>query len=232
MKITKPLKSVAIFGAGGQGREVLQLIKHINEVNPQWKCIGWFDDGVKRGEEIEGLPVLGGMVEANNWSTPLAIVIAIAWPKTKIKIVDLLNNDSLYFPTLIHPSVRLDNEEVEIGEGTIITQDCRFTINIKIGAFTLLNSGCCITHDVAIEDYCSIMPASVLSGTVVVKKGVYIGAGARIIQQLTLGEGSIIGAGSVVIRDIPPSCTAVGVPCKPIKFHERISVGHKIVRMG
>lgn len=223
MKTNKPVKTIAIFGAGGQGREVLQLIKHINEVSPQWKCIGWFDDGVAKGEEIDGLPVLGGLMEANSWSSPLGIVIAIAWPATKMKIVDLLNNDHLYFPALIHPSVRIDKMEVEIGQGAIITQDCRFTINIKIGQFTLLNSGCCLTHDVEIEDYCSIMPSVVLSGAVIVERGVYIGTGTRVIQQLKLGHDSIIGAGSVVIRDIPPNCTAVGVPCKPIKFHDRIT---------
>lgn len=224
MKTNKSAKAIAIFGAGGQGREVLQLIKHINEVSPKWKCIGWFDDGFTKGEYVEGLPVLGGVAEVNNWSSPLALVIAIAWPSAKEKVVSLLKNNHLYYPTLIHPSIRLDEEEVQIGQGAIITQDCRFTINIKIGAFTLLNSGCCITHDVEIEDYCSIMPSVTLSGAVKVEKGGYIGAGTQVIQQLTIGRGSIIGAGSVVIRDIPAYCTAVGVPSKPIKYHERVGM--------
>jgi serine acetyltransferase len=44
-----------------------------------------------------------------------------------------------------------------------------------------------------------------------------IGMGANIIQCLTIGARSVIGAGAVVLTDIPPDCTAVGVPAKIIK---------------
>jgi acetyltransferase-like isoleucine patch superfamily enzyme len=45
-----------------------------------------------------------------------------------------------------------------------------------------------------------------------------VGLGAKIIQCLSVGEWSIVGAGAVVIRDIPPGCTAVGVPARVIKL--------------
>lgn len=49
-----------------------------------------------------------------------------------------------------------------------------------------------------------------------------MGTGSIIIQGLTIGENSIIGAGAVVTTDVPKNCTAVGVPAKPIKYHENI----------
>ncbi len=210
-----PLHPIAIFGAGGQGREVLQLIHQINQSREQqWQCIGWFDDGIEKGSIIEGLPVLGGMKELNNWPEELAVAMAVAWPATKRKICHLFANNKLSFPTLIHPEVRFDKNEVNIGQGTIITQGCRFTVNITIGQFVLLNLSCIVTHDVVIEDYCSIMPSVNLSGAVVLEEAVYVGTGSQIIQLLTIGKNSIIGAGSVVVRDIPANCTAFGVPAK------------------
>lgn len=212
------LKQIAIFGAGGQGREVLQLIHQVNQAqDEQWECIGWFDDGIEKGSTIKGLPVLGGVKELNEWNQPLAIAMAVAWPNTKRKICSLLTNTTLSFPTLIHPSVSFDKEEISIGQGTIITQGCKFTVNIKIGQFVLLNLGCILTHDVTIGDYCSVMPSVNLSGAVVLQEAVYIGTGTQIIQLLTIGGNSIIGAGSVVINDIPVNCTAVGAPAKIIK---------------
>ena len=56
----------------------------------------------------------------------------------------------------------------------------------------------------------------------VINNGCDIGTKATIIPGITIGEWSIIGAGAVVVRDIPPHCTAVGVPAKPIKFHKDI----------
>lgn len=209
-----PLSSIAIFGAGGQGREVLQLLRHINQQELQWKCIGWFDDGIEKGTIIDGLPVLGGLKEINAWEQPLSIAMAVAWPSTKRKIVQLISNPLITFPTLIHPTVSIDTDEVNIGQGSIITQGCLFTINIELGQFVLLNLGCVLTHDVKVGDYCSVMPSVNLSGAVVLEEGAYIGTGVQVIQLLTIGKDSIIGAGSVVINDIPANSTAVGVPAK------------------
>ncbi len=41
---------------------------------------------------------------------------------------------------------------------------------------------------------------------------VTIGAGAKILGNITIGDYAKIGANSVVIKDVPPECTAVGVP--------------------
>lgn len=44
--------------------------------------------------------------------------------------------------------------------------------------------------------------------------GVLISTGATILGNVRIGVGAKIGAGSVVLTDIPPHCTAVGVPAK------------------
>lgn len=45
-----------------------------------------------------------------------------------------------------------------------------------------------------------------------IKDGVTIGAGAKVLGNITVGKDAKIGANSVVIKDVPPECTAVGVP--------------------
>ena len=53
--------------------------------------------------------------------------------------------------------------------------------------------------------------------------GVMIGAGAKVLGPFTVGAGSQIAAGAVVLSEIPPNCTAVGVPAQVIKENgERI----------
>ena len=72
-----------------------------------------------------------------------------------------------------------------------------------------------------ISDYCSFMPGVNISGVVVIKGSVYVGTGAKIINQVEIGENTIVGAGAVVFKSLPANCTAVGIPAKPIKFHDR-----------
>lgn len=51
----------------------------------------------------------------------------------------------------------------------------------------------------------------------VIKENVFIGARALILGPVTIGENARIGAGAVVLTDVPPDCTAVGVPAKIVK---------------
>ncbi len=45
-----------------------------------------------------------------------------------------------------------------------------------------------------------------------IEDNVTIGAGAKILGNITIGKDAKIGANSVVIKNVPPECTAVGVP--------------------
>jgi serine O-acetyltransferase len=46
---------------------------------------------------------------------------------------------------------------------------------------------------------------------------VFLGAGAKVIGAITIGDGVRIGANAVVVDDIPPHCTAVGIPARVVR---------------
>ena len=212
------MKDIAIYGAGGFGREVLALIKDINKVQPTWNFIGFFDDGRNIGDTINGFSVLGNIESLNNWETPLSVVVAIGTPRVKQVVVDRICNDKVDFPTIIHPSVIIgDSDFVSIGKGCIICAANILTTNIEIKDFVIINLACTIGHDTVINDYAAFMPSCNVSGEVVIEKGVYCGTGVKIINQVSIGEYSIIGAGAVVAKNQPGHATIVGVPAKVIK---------------
>lgn len=215
------MKDIAIFGVGGFGREVLALIKNINSVNPTWNIVGFFDDGYEKGKMVNGYPNLGGIEDLNQWNKHISLALSIGSPVVKKEILDKITNSLVEFPTLIHPSVWMGDEEfIEIGKGCIICAGTLITTNIKIDDFVILNLCCTVGHDTVIEKYAAFMPSVNISGEVTIGEGVYVGTGAKIINQLEIGEYTIVGAGAVVSKTLPAKCTAVGVPAKPIKFHE------------
>jgi sugar O-acyltransferase (sialic acid O-acetyltransferase NeuD family) len=215
------MKKITIYAAGGFGREILTLIKHINNIKDTYDFIGFYDDGISKGTLVNGHQVLGGLEELNKVTEPLGVVFAIGNPKSKCKVIELLNNPNLNFPILIHPNVVIgDLDFVKIGKGTIITAGCVLTTNIELGDFVILNLGCTVGHDTNIGNYSSFMPSVNISGEVMIAEKVYVGTGAKIINKLEIGSSSIIGAGAVVSKSLPSNCTAVGIPAKPIKFHE------------
>lgn len=213
------MKKIAIVGAGGFGREVKMLIDQINQVKNQFEIIGFYDDRTY-SSSINGVPYLGSVKDLDVVDFPLSVAVSIAEPRTKRKIVESITNPLIDFPNLIHPSVVIGEDDVRLGTGNIICAGVIITVNIEIGNFVILNLGCTVGHDTIVSDYSSFMPGVNISGEVVIEEGVYGGTGCKIINQLTVGTYTVIGAGAVVSKTLPPKCTAVGIPAKPIKFHD------------
>lgn len=214
------MKDIAIFGAGGFGREVKIIIDKINQEQPNtYNLLGFYDDGREKGELVNGFPVLGGVREINEVKKEMALAISIGDPRIKAKILDQINNPNIDYPAIIHPKASFSTDDVIIGKGTIICEGTILTCNIEVGEYVIFNLLCTVGHDTKIGDYSAFMPGVNISGEVTIGKGAYVGTGAKVINLLEIGEGAIIGAGAVVSKSIPANCTAVGIPAKPIKFH-------------
>lgn len=214
------MKDIAIVGAGGYGREVAWLIEDINKENPHWNILGFIDDNESmQGKQLGEYRVIG--TTDYLMDKELNVVIAIANPLIRRKIYNKLKHTKNIFPTLIHPSV-IYSDSVTFGQGVIVSAGNILTIDITIDDFVIIDRGCNIGHDTKISEFSTLLPNTIVSGNVHIKENILIGTGSTIIQGLTIRENSIIGAGAVVTKDIPKNCTAVGVPAKPIKYHENI----------
>ena len=82
------MKNIAIFGAGGFGREVKTILDRINVVTPNtYNFLGFFDDGFEKGSIVNGFPILGGIEDLNKVNESLSLVISIGDPIIKNKII-------------------------------------------------------------------------------------------------------------------------------------------------
>lgn len=100
----------------------------------------------------------------------------------------------------------------------------RYGLEMSIGAD--IGGGLYIAHPVGtvisvkkMGENCSIIAAVTLGmrnewDFPVIGDNVFIGAGARVLGGIEIGDGAMIGANAVVIKDIPATATAVGVPAR------------------
>jgi sugar O-acyltransferase (sialic acid O-acetyltransferase NeuD family) len=211
------MKPIVIYGAGGQGREVLMLIRQINENHHEWNPIGFIDDQVAANEVVNGLFVLGNIDYLNTMTDEIYVVIAMGYSGIRKMAFEKIHNKKVVFATLIHPSVQIaPYQYCSIGEGTVITAGNILTVNISIGKHVLLNIHSTIGHDAVIEDFVSIMFGCNISGNVTIKEGAFLGSGTAVLNGLTVNEGATSGAGTVIINNVPAHATVVGVPAKQI----------------
>lgn len=215
------MKDIAIYGAGGFGKEVACLIKRINEKEPTWNLIGFFDDNPKlKNQMISHFgPCFGGMDDLNTFPKELAVVMALGNPKVVKQLVEKIHNKKLFFPNLIDRSVYIaDPETFKIGKGNIIQGPSYATCDVSIGDFNVLNGSVVIGHDVNIDSYNTFMPAVRVSGQVSIGECNFFGVGSIILQQLHIGNNVRLGAGSVMMTKPRDGQLYIGNPAKKTEF--------------
>lgn len=214
------MKDIAIYGAGGFGREIACLLKRINnELKEDWNLIGFFDDGAPVGSKNEYGEVLGNIDTLNTWDKPLSVVFAIGSPKAVSMLHSKITNININFPNIIAPdTLFLDKENVRMGIGNVFCSRCLISCNIEIGNFNTFNGYITIGHDAVIGNYNSIMPAVKISGGVHIGEGNFIGVNSVILQYKSIGNDTTVGAGAVVLRNTKDGNTYVGNPATKVKY--------------
>ncbi len=116
-----------------------------------------------------------------------------------------------------------------------ISQHSRHVTGIEIhpgakigkGLFIDHGAGVVIGETTEIGDNCTLYQNVTLGGTgkdvgkrhPTLGNNVMVGAGARVLGPMKIGDNSKIAANAVVLHEVPPNCTAVGVPARVVKMN-------------
>ena len=118
---------IAIYGAGGFGREVLTLLEQVNSQERRYNFIGFFDDGKVCGSDVNGYLVLGGINELNAHEGRLALILALGDPMVKKTIYAKIKKNDVIYPSLVHPSVIVgDWNYVTLGDLCRVFDYCEY----------------------------------------------------------------------------------------------------------
>jgi len=136
--------------------------------------------------------------------------------RRRLAHIGLIKKSGLQLVSAIHPSA-LILPDAEVADGVWINAGCIIGYKAEIGPGVIINTGAQIDHHNVLEECCQVDPGVVTAGNVVLRQCCHIHTGAVLINRVEVGADSIIGAGAVVLKDVPASCTAVGIPAKIVK---------------
>lgn len=100
--------------------------------------------------------------------------------------------------------IRGDNEEIRIGAGSNVQENC--VLHTDIGAPLTIGANCTIGHKAMLHG-CTI------------EEGSLIGMGATVLNHAVIGAGSLVGACALVTegKAIPPGSLVMGAPGKVVR---------------
>lgn len=204
---------LVIVGAGGFGREVIDIVEALNDAGATLELLGFVDDGSVDETLLRrrGYGVVGRTADLPGLDA--AYVIAIGDGHARARIDEELTRAGCEAATLIHPSVTIGGDS-RIGEGCILAAGSRVTTNVTLGRHVQLHVNAAVGHDAVLDDCASVFPGATVSGNVHLGMAVTLGTGANVLPSVKVGDGAYVGAGAVVTRDVYAGATAVGVPAR------------------
>lgn len=216
-------RDIAVYGAGGYGREIACMLQRINEAAPggapEWNFIGFFDDGVPAGTRNDYGEVLGGLDALNAFPRPLCIAIAIASPRVLSTLPQKITNPLVSFPTLIAPgTIFPDRDSVTLGRGNIIGWRSFISCNVTIGDFNIFVGVFSAGHDAHIGSGNAFFPEARISGHCTVGNANFFGMRTAVLQGISVGSNTRIGAGAFVMHKTKDGFLYLGNPARKAVF--------------
>lgn len=209
---------VAIIGAGGIARQVVDIMEACNEIKLKYNILGYIveKEYFQPNIIVNTYSVLGDLDWFDN-NSEVQTICAIGDIELKNKLISKVSKYNLKYINAIHPTALITKYNKKFGVGNIFDIGVIISNSDLIGNHNLFNLQCSIGHDCILGDSITIGPGARISGNVTIGSNTYIGTGATVIEKKQIGADATIGAAACVVNDLPAGSTAVGVPAKIIK---------------
>lgn len=129
------------------------------------------------------------------------------------------------FASYIHPSSHVAGSE--IGENSIILEDCTVQPFARIGTGCILWSKVHIGHHAQVGDFCFFASFCGIAGNARIGNRVFFGGQTGLVDNKSVGSDCIVGAGTILTDNLPDGALAVArgvriVPRGARRFGKRL----------
>jgi sugar O-acyltransferase (sialic acid O-acetyltransferase NeuD family) len=201
--------NLIILGAGNVGAFIAY---NLPLFDGDYHLMGFLDDDSdKHGKLVAGYKVLGNIELLNDFPPGTAVVVCVASPMVRKKIVERIQSKDYHFPNFIASHAWISNA-VTLGKGVIIYPGVAVNYESMIGDFVIINMNCGIGHNTTLTDYCTLAPGVNTAGFTYLEECVDAGIGACTRQNVRIGKNSVVSGEAMVLTDVPENSLAIGIP--------------------
>lgn len=209
------MKQLVIIGAGGFGRELLEMIPDVFPED-RYTVKGFLaqDDGGLADYGID-VPVLADPLVYEPDASD-RFLLAIGYMDVRRATVQALEAKGGQFETFVHPLARVART-AQIGRGAVVYPFAVVSNNARLDSHVHLNYFASVGHDCRLGRYCLLAPYATLNGFVDLSDEVYISTHATVAPGRRLGYRSKLSANSACMHDSGENMMIFGVPGRQVR---------------
>lgn len=195
---------VIIYGGGGLSKMIIETVRVLGT----YQIVGVIDDNMKKGTDVIGTPVIGGvglLPQLVEDGIRLAInsVGGIGNYKTRLDIFQILAKEGFVCPAIVHPSAHVD-PSARLDPGVLVLAQSYVSGNAVVGMGSLINNSVVVSHDCVLGVCTNLSPGSKIAGDVIIEDFAQIGMNATVNIGVKVGKECLIGNGATIKKDVPP----------------------------
>jgi sugar O-acyltransferase (sialic acid O-acetyltransferase NeuD family) len=194
---------VVIYGGGGLSKMIIESVRVLGV----YQISGIIDDRMKKGEDVIGVPVLGGAEVLSELfeqgiRTAVNSVGGIGDYTVRFDVFHTLANAGFICPPIVHPTAHVD-PSARLEAGVLVLAQSYVSGNARIGMGTLINNSVVISHDCLVGVCANFSPGAMIAGDAVIGDFTQIGMNATVNIGVRVGKECLIGNGATVKKDVP-----------------------------
>ena len=206
------MSRVVVFGAGGQGRQTIDVL----EAGGVHAVVGVVDPGLATGARVAGHPVVDPAELAALGADGFVVAVGDNVGRASVAERVRTEHPALELVAAVHPAAVVARDAV-VGAGATLMAGVVVANGCTVGDGSLLGTNASLDHDGVLGPWASLAPGVATGGNVTIGAFSAIGVGAALIHGVTVGPHSVVGAGAVVLRDVPDHVVAHGVPAAVVR---------------
>ena len=194
---------LAVFGAGGHARALVDLIR---SARPDIQIVGAVDDD-PAARDVFDVPLLGSSerlagLRSDGVRYAGLGVGAVTNNALRITLYERLVALGFTVPSFVHRRAIVE-PSARMGMGNQIFPGAVVGSNVRLGENTIINSGVVLSHDCAIGSHAHITPGAILAGSVTIGSNTVVGMGVTVYLGVTIGKNVLIANGCHIMHDVP-----------------------------
>lgn len=194
--------------------EGMRLALEVNAAHRHWDEIVLLDDDPARhGQQIMGLPVIGGFdALADHKPGDQAVNLVARTTAGRDRARQRIESFGIPLVSLVHPEVNLHG--VTLGQAVTLYQGCTVSALSTVLDHAVIFTRAVLGHGATLGRGAVLAPGAVINARVQVGDLAYVGTNAAVMPDLAVGAGATVSACSAVVGDVPAGSTALGVPAE------------------